>query len=144
MPPPAGGSADYVDVFELHLDTPDDHTAEQWFRAALDGAAPGVVGFVRLVHAHVLRFRQSDDPRSILGWDTVSSTAEALHLTTDGPLLHADLVARRTSDRTASVTTSLTYRGRGARLLWVVVGPLHRRMAPYLLRRAAARLVPTA
>ncbi len=131
---------DYADTFELRLTHPDDHTVEEWVRAALENAAPGVRGLIRFVHARVARFSLSHEPHSVLGWETVSSTRDAFHIETRGPLLGAEIVARRTSDVTASITTFLYYRRRSTGLLWLVIGPLHRRIAPYLLARAATHL----
>jgi hypothetical protein len=38
------------------------------------------------------------------------------------------------------VTTNLHYVRPIARLLWAVVGPIHRRVLPYLLKRAVSSL----
>ncbi len=129
-----------ADAFELRLTHPDDHTAEEWVRVALESAAPGVRGLIRFVHGRVARFSLSNEPRSVQGWETVSSTADAFHIKTRGPALRAEIVARRTSATTASITTFLFYRRRSTRLLWLLIGPLHRRIVPYLLARAAAHL----
>ena len=134
---------DYADSYELRLARPDSHTAEEWMRTAIGQAHPAVRGLVRFVHGRVARFRLTDEPYSALGWETVSTVPDAFHIETRGPLLRAEIVARRTSDRTAVATTFLFYRHPLARLLWVVIGPLHRRIAPYLLVRAAAHLTRT-
>ena len=138
--PAATGEPDYSDAYEVRLAQPDGHTAEEWVRAALDHS-PRVQQLIRFVHARVLRFEVSTEPGSLLGWRTLSSTPESFHITTGGPLLRAEIVARRRSATAATLTTSLFYRSRHAALLWAVVGPLHRRVAPYLLRRAAAHLI---
>lgn len=130
----------YADSFELRLTQPDGHTAEQWARAALEHAPPRIRGLIRFVHGRIARFSLSDRPDSVLGWERVSSTRDAFHIATQGPGLRAEIVARRTSDTTATVTTFLFYRRRRTRLLWVVIGPLHRRIVPVLLKRAAAHL----
>ena len=131
---------DYADTFELRLSQPDTHSAEEWVRAALEQSAPAVRGVIRFVHGRVAGFALSDEPDSILGWRTVSSTRDVLHIATSGPALRADIVARRASDTTATVSTFLFYKRPRTRLLWLVIGPLHRRVAPYLLLRAAAHL----
>lgn len=131
---------DYADTFELQLAAPDHHTAEEWVRAALERAGPGIRGLIRFVHGRVARFSLSDDPRSVLGWEPVSSTPDAFHIETRGPALRAEIVARRSCPTTATLTTFLYYRRRRTRLLWLVIGPLHRRIAPYLLARAASDL----
>ena len=73
----------------------------------------------------------------------MSSTRDAFHMQTRGPALRAEIVLRRGSDTTATVTTFLFHGRRSARLLWLVVGPLHRRIAPNLLARAADHVTRT-
>ena len=138
--PLVDGGFDYADSFEVRLARPDTHPAEQWARACVAQAAPAVRGLIRFVHGRVAGFALDDDPDAVLGWQTVSSSPDAHHLRAAGPVLRAEIVARRTSDRTATMTTFLFYRRRRTRLLWLLVGPLHRAIAPYLLRRAAAHL----
>ena len=138
-----GRRCSYADAFEVRLDQPDGHTAEQWMRAALEQAAPAVRRVIRFVHGRVAGFGLSPEPDSLLGWHTLTSTRDVLHLATQGPGLRAEIVARRRSLTTATVSTFLFYEGRRAALLWRVIGPLHRRIAPYLLRRAAAHLTRT-
>ena len=128
---------DYADAFELRLDQPDTHTAEEWVRAGLDGSGSAVRATIRFVHARVARFALRED--GILGWEVVASTPDVLHLRTEGPLLRAEIVARRTSPTTATASTFLHYKHRVTPLLWRGIGPVHRRVAPLLLRRAAAR-----
>ena len=130
----------YADSFELRLVEPDDHSAEEWMRTAVDHAAPWVLAVIRFVHARFLRFSLSTEANSVLGWDTVSSAADAFHIETKGPAFRAEIVLRRRSGTTASVTTFLFHDRRTTALLWLVVGPLHRRIAPYLMARAAEQL----
>src|SRR4051794_37960059 len=104
-------SYDYADSFELRLEQPDAHTAEEWVRAGLE-QSEATLALIRFVHARVLRFELYAD--GILGWQLVSSTAEAVHLRTGGPLLRAEIVARRTSDTTATFSTFLYYQPRHA------------------------------
>jgi hypothetical protein len=99
-----------------------------------------VRALIRFVHAHVIRFELSAGPDAILGWRVALSEPDVLHLRTAGPLLRADIVARRTSPTTAALATFLQYEHAAAPVLWRVIGPLHRTIAPYLLRRAAASL----
>lgn len=131
---------DYADAFELRLADPDSHTAEEWLRTAIEQAAPGVRATVRFVHRRVAGFSLSTEPHSILGWDIVSSSRDAIHIATRGPSLRAEIVMRRTSDTTATVSTFLFYGRNRMRLMWLVIGPLHRRVVPYLLARAAAHM----
>lgn len=136
----AGERPDYADTFELTLEQPDGHSAEQWMRAALEQTAPGIRRLIRFVHARVIRFSSSTEPGSLLGWRTLLSSRDVLHIVTGGPVLRAQIVARRGSETTATISTFLFYERRSAPAIWLLVGPLHRRIAPYLLRRAAAHL----
>ena len=135
---------DYADAFEVRLAQPDQHTAEEWVRTALDESAPWVLAIIRFVHGRIARFSLSSEPHSVLGWETVSSASDAFHIETRGPALRAAIVLRRTSDTTATVTTFLFYARRSTRLLWLLIGPLHRRIAPYLMARAAEQLTTRA
>ena len=137
-----GAGYDYADSVEVRLDRPDAHTAEQWARACLDSSPAAVVGLIRLVHGRVARFALGpDDGEHLMGWRIAVSTQDVLHLRASGPLLRAHIVARRTTPTTSRMTTFLQYERPAARWLWVVIGPLHRAIAPLLMRRAAAALV---
>ena len=139
-PEPLVAEYDYADAFELLLDRPDTHTAEEWVRQGLEGSPAPVRGLIRFVHARVIRFALQDGPGTVLGWHVVRSERDVFHLHTEGPLLRADIVARRTSPTTVGFGTFLSYRHAAAPVLWRVIGPLHRAIAPYLLRRAASSL----
>ena len=132
---------DYADSFALLMSEPDDHTAEEWVRAGLE--QPLLRRLIVLVHRHVLRFALGPaDEQHILGWRIAVSEPDVVMLQTGGPLLRAVIVARRTSPTSAVASTFVFYERSGTRLLWLLVGPLHRRVAPYLLRRADRTLHP--
>lgn len=133
---------DYADSFEVRLDQPDSHPAEVWARTALEESPRAVRWLILFVHARVVRFQLGPRPDvdHILGWRILASEPAALQIEARGPLLRAVIVARRTSATTAVATTFLFYERPLTRLLWRVVGPLHRRISPYLLGRAAASL----
>jgi hypothetical protein len=137
---PRVGEHDYADAFELVLDGPDPHTAEEWVRQGLEGSPAPVRGLIRFVHARLIRFELRDGPGTVLGWQVVLSEPDLFHLHAEGPLLRADLVARRTSPSTVVLGTFVSYRHARAPMLWRAIGPLHRAIAPYLLRRAATSL----
>ena len=60
---------DYADTFEVLLDQPDDHPAEQWLRAALEQSSGPVRHLIPLVHRNIVRFNLDlDDPDNLLGW----------------------------------------------------------------------------
>ncbi|ETB26582.1 hypothetical protein O977_23405, partial [Mycobacterium avium subsp. paratuberculosis 10-5975] len=66
------------------------------------------------------------------------SARDEVVLAARGPLMDARLTLRREDGRRAVLTTRLHYRHKlAARAVWALVGPLHRIVAPRLMRRAA-------
>jgi hypothetical protein len=131
---------DYADAFEIQLPTGDDRSPEQLFRATVDNAS-SVMRWVPMVHRHVLQFRLGprSSPDHIFGWRIVTSDPDVVHLEAAGPLMRGVIVGRRTAS-TAVLTTFVFYVSRArARVVWAIIGPLHRRIAPNLLERAANR-----
>lgn len=148
LAPQLDASADYADAFEILIGEDDSRTAEQTFRDGL-GAEPGAIGHLVLwTHRHVLRFRLGPFTSSdhVIGWKVVHSDPDQLVLTTDGSLMRGQLVLRRRADRHAVLTTQLFYRRHAtARMVWAVVGPVHRALAPRLIEHSARRAsAPTA
>ena len=138
-------AADYVDVFEVPIAVGDARTAEQAFRDGL-GDKPGAGGrLVLWIHRNVLRLRLGP-PRSaghLIGWQIVRSDPDELVLATRGPLMRGELTLRRQDGRRAALTTRLHYRRRiAARAVWALIGPLHRVVAPRLMRRSARGALP--
>jgi uncharacterized protein DUF2867 len=133
-------AADYVDVFEVPIRPADPRSAEQTFRDVL-GRSPGALGAVVLwVHRHVLGFRlgPATSPGHLIGWSIVRSDADEVVLAANGPLMHGELDLRLQDGRRAVLTTRLHYRHRiAARAVWIVIGPVHRVIAPQLMKRAA-------
>jgi hypothetical protein len=131
----------YFDAFEVRVDTPDVRTAEEWARGALEQAPTALRWVVLIAHRGVLRFRLGalGSPDHVLGWAIRRSQPDEIELTADGPLMRGVIVGRRTSP-TATQIESLLYfhRQRTAHVIWALVGPIHRRIAPVLLRRAAS------
>lgn len=130
---------DYADAFEIDLPEAETSAPEQLFRAAL-GNASWTLRWVPFVHRHVLRLHLG--PRSsrdhLLGWEIIRSDADVVHLEAAGPLIRGIIVGRRVSPATLVFTTFVSYTSRtAARVVWAITGPLHRRIAPYLLERGA-------
>jgi hypothetical protein len=140
--PQLDASADYADAFEVRIGEDNSRTAEQAFRDAL-GVEPGAIGrLVLWIHRHVLRFRLGPFTSSdhVIGWKIVHSDPDQFVLTTDGSLMRGQLVLRRQADRHAVLTTQLFYRRRAtARMVWAVIGPVHRALAPRLMEHSARR-----
>jgi hypothetical protein len=129
-------------VFEVPVRQDDSRTGEQAFRDGL-GDKPGAGGgFVLWIHRHILRFRLGPyaSPEHIIGWSITHSDPDEIVLVADGPLMRGQLRLRREDGRRAVLTTRLHYRHKvAARAVWAVVGPLHRVIAPELMKRTARR-----
>jgi Protein of unknown function (DUF2867) len=146
--PDLDASADYADAFEIRIGEDDSRTAEQAFRDGLD-AEPGAGGrLVLWTHRHVLRFRLGPFTSSdhVIGWKIVHSDPDQFVLTANGSLMRGQLALRRQADRHAVLTTQLFYRHRAAaRIVWAVIGPVHRAIAPRLIEHCVRRTAaPTA
>ena len=141
-PAPDGSEEfDYADAFEIRLPSGDERTAEEWMRCGLEDAPLPLRWTILVAHRFVLRFDLAplSAPGNIMGWRIVTSVPDLTHLQAISPLLRGDLVARRDDPGRVTLSTYLSFNRPGtARLVWMVVGPLHRRIAPYLLERSAA------
>ena len=132
---------DYADAFEIRVREPDGRTAEEFTRFALEQAARPVRWTVLLAHRHLLRLRLGprSSPHHIIGWKIVTSEPDVLQLEAESPLLgRGVIVARRPEPTRAVVTTYVFFARPAARAIWLVTGPVHRRVARHLLERAAA------
>jgi len=139
---PTGDRFDYADSFEIRLPGPDHRRPEEWMRRGLEEAPRPLRWTILAAHRFVLRFHLAPLSATdhVLGWRVVTSTPEQVHLQASGPLMVGDLVGRRDSPEQMELSTYLSFkRPLSARLIWSGVGVLHRRIAPYLLERAAAR-----
>jgi hypothetical protein len=136
-----GGIAyDYADAFEIGLSEGETRSPEQLFRDAIANTS-WVRRWVPVVHHHLLRFRLGPHSSAdhILGWRIAGSDVEAIRLEAAGPLIRGTIVGQRTSQSSVIFTTFVSYASRTpARIVWAVVGPLHRRVAPYLMERGVA------
>ena len=132
----------YADSYEITLSAPDDHTMEEWARCSIEEAPLAVRETIANAWRHVLRFQlgPTPSPDNVLGFPIVSSEPNLIHLEARSPLMRGVIVGRRIEPTRIQLTTLLFYERPGpARLVWVTVGPLHRRLVPSLLTAAAER-----
>ncbi len=133
---------DYADALEIRLPEPDPRSAEEFVWFALQHAPRALIWTVRIVHRHLLRLRLGprSSPDDLLGWRIMASQPDAMHLEAVSPLLGRGVIVGRRPDPTrVEITTYVFYaRPAPASALWRIAGPSHRRIAPYLLERAAA------
>jgi hypothetical protein len=137
---------DYADAFEIRVGERDTRSAEQFARCALEQAPWPVRWTVRIVQGQLLRLRLSrgTSPDHLFGWKIRTSQPDMIHLEAVSPLLgRGVLVGRRPDPTSVVITTYLFYaRPAPARVAWKIAGPLHRRVARYLLEHAAATANP--
>ncbi|QVQ54506.1 hypothetical protein J4H86_13055 [Spiractinospora alimapuensis] len=125
-------SYDYVDAFEVHLPVQDATPPKEWVLRGLDGVPPFVARAASLLGI-------GDSPDDELGgWTLVESSADVVHLSQALPLLRVNLVGRRVSPYRRSMTTIVDYDRPAARLIWAVIGIVHRRAARRVITTAVA------
>ena len=133
-------SYDYADSFEIRVPESDERSTEQFVRSAIEDAPRPLRELVWLVHRHVLRLRLG--PRSsashVLGWRIKTSEHDVFRLEATSPLFGRGVIIGRRPDPTRAVMTTYVFHSRPTlgRAIWSIVGPLHRRVAPYLMERA--------
>ena len=133
---------DYVDTFEAPILGGDLRTAEQAFRDALADKPGAGEKVVLWIHSHLLQFRLGpySSPEHVIGWNIVRSDRDEIVLAADGPLIRGQLRLHREDGTRAVLTTRLRYHHKiAANAVWLVVGPLHRILAPQLIQRSARR-----
>ena len=134
---------DYADAFEIRLHESDPRSAEEFVRCALEAAARPVQAMVWIVHRYLLKLRLGprSSPGHLLGWKILTSKPDVTHVEAVSPLLGRGVIVGRRVDPTCVVITTYVFYTRPpalARVVWKIAGPLHRRIAPYLLEHAAA------
>lgn len=135
-----GDRYDYADAFEVAVHPSDSRSSEQFARAGLEGMPRLLRSVVRFAQRRVLglRLAPASSPDHVLGWRIVTASDDVVHLESSSPLLRRAVIAgRRPAPDTATISTFVFYARPAGRLLWAVVGPVHRRVAPYLMARAA-------
>ncbi|KUI23438.1 hypothetical protein AU193_01430 [Mycobacterium sp. GA-1285] len=135
------GGYDYADAFEVEVAESDSRVAEQFMRDALERSAPALRSLVLLVHRHVLRFRLGPlaAPDHVLGWRILTSEPDVVQLEAQGPIGRGVLVLRRVTPARGVLSTFVFFRHPVAPVIWTIVGPAHRRVAPYLMERTVSR-----
>jgi hypothetical protein len=137
----AGHEPEYLDASEAKLPGPNTRSAEEWSRVLFEEAPRPIPWCLAAGWRAVLGLRLGPrrSPDHVLGWRITSNEPDMIRLGLQSPLMTAELVLR-SSVTTVVVTTNLDYVRPIARLLWAVVGPIHRRVLPYLLKRAVSSL----
>ena len=120
---------DYADAFAVGLPAPDSTPPATWLGTGLSQVPP-VVDWV----AARLGFSSMTPSDPLDGWDVRSSSPDLVHLVVDLPLLHVDFIGRNAGPARRMLTTLVSFRRPLlARLVWLVVGPAHRRTVRWVL-----------
>lgn len=129
---------DYADAFTLTTGL--SATPEGWARAMF-GDTPDLAA--RLIWRGFLglRLSQGAAPDTVAGWRIAERGQDWIRLEADSWFLNGNLVVRA-DGAGVSLGTFLHYRRPFGGLVWPPLSALHRRLAPGLLRDAAARPRP--
>jgi hypothetical protein len=135
LPDPA-----YKDAFAIDLASAAP-SAEGWARSVFEGAPVAVRWFMVVGWRFGLGLRLGPrTPEYVLGWRITGRDANSLTLEQKSWLLTAQLVCW-TGNQGSMQATFVRYDSPAARWLWPTASLLHRRIVPYLLRRAASTTV---
>jgi hypothetical protein len=127
---------DYADAYAVDLPISDAAPPETWLSAALSQLPPVVVWITTRLGFSGATANPLD------GWQIRANGPDVLHLVAELPIAYVDFVGRNASPTYRTLTTLLTYRRPWlGRLVWWLVGPVHRRTARWILA-TSLRTVP--
>lgn len=126
----------YADVHEAASGSTR-RSPDQWARRVFEDAPPPTRWFLLTGWrwALGLRLAPRPSPAHVLGWAILARTDRALVIETRSPVLAAQQVFW-VGDACLRQATFVRYENRVGALLWPPVSVIHRRVVPYLLRRA--------
>lgn len=127
---------DYADQFTLSTDV--DATPEQWARAMF-GDVPSVAELLIWRGLLGLRLSRGRSPATVAGWQIGERGEDWIRLEAASWFLTGNLLVQ-TADGRVSLGTFLHYDRRLGHGVWPPLSAIHRRLAPGLLRDAAARI----
>ncbi|MEC4020441.1 DUF2867 domain-containing protein [Streptomyces sp. H27-D2] len=127
---------DYADVFTLCTDVDADTTPEQWARAMF-GDVPSVAEQLIWRGLLGLRLSRGRSPDTVAGWQIAERGEDWIRLEAASWFLTGNLLVQATDGR-VSLGTFLRYDRRLGHAVWPPLSAVHRRLAPGLLRDAAA------
>ncbi|MFF9571328.1 hypothetical protein [Streptomyces sp. NPDC014685] len=127
---------DYADRFTLATDA--SATPEQWARAMF-GDVPGFAQQVIWRGLLGLRLSRGRSPDTVAGWRVTGRGEDWIRLEAASWFLSGNLVVRAAGGK-VSLGTFLYYARRPGHRVWPPLSAVHRRLAPGLLRDAAAAI----
>jgi hypothetical protein len=127
---------DYADAFTLSMDT--DATPEQWARAMFGDVPTAAERFIWRGLLGI-RLNRGRSPDTVAGWRIAGRSEDWIRLEAASWFLTGNLLVQ-VADGQVSLGTFLRYDRRLGHLVWPPLSAVHRRLAPGLLRDAAAHL----
>jgi hypothetical protein len=133
-------TADFACAYDAHIGPSDNRTAEEWARAAWEGA-PAPLRWFMLVGWRVvlgLRLGPRPSPEHILGWRITTRAPDLVVCELESRMLRASNTFERIDERLVW-STFVTYTRPIAHVIWPPVSLLHRPLVRLALRHAASR-----
>jgi hypothetical protein len=132
-------SRDYAAAWAAEVTDGEGCSAERWARATFEDAPHALRAFIVAGWTSFLGLRLGprDSPDHVLGWRIVTDAPELIILESQFRFGTAHNLVR-VDDSRVLLATFVRYEKRGGRTAWSVAAPLHHRIVPYLLGRAAS------
>jgi hypothetical protein len=130
---------DYVDLFVATLRDASATSAEEWARAAMEGASPAG-RFLAWRTLLSLRLESEKSPGYIAGWRIVDRAEHWISVEAKSWFMSANIVFSVDADR-VNFATFVRYDVRlVAAMIWPAVSVIHRAVAPDFLRAGVRRI----
>ncbi|MFC4337030.1 hypothetical protein [Salininema proteolyticum] len=129
---------DYADAFTLTADGTSRWTAEQWARAAFGDRPSWQAAFIFRVQLK-LRLHWRASPDHVSGARIAEKTDEWIRLEASGPILEDQMIFH-VNDQEASLAVFMRYLTPKGERTWTRLSPVHRSLAPGLLRDTYEKL----
>jgi hypothetical protein len=129
----------YAAAWEVTIADGDARSAEQWARATFEDGPQALRAFIVAGWTGGLGFRLGPrpSPDHVLGWRIVTAAPDLIILSVQSALLGAAHIVLQVESSRVVLASFVRYEKRMARPIWSAVQPVHHRIVPYLLGRAA-------
>jgi hypothetical protein len=131
----------YAAAWEVAIADRDARSAEQWARATFEHAPRALRAFIVAgwTVGLGLRLGPRPSPDHVLGWKSVTAAPDLIILSVQSGLLGTAHIVFQVEGSRVVLASFVRYEKRWARPIWSAVQPVHHRIVPYLLGRAASR-----
>jgi hypothetical protein len=135
-------SPDYAAAWVAGVSDSQARSAEWWARATFEDAPRALRAFIVAgwTTSLGLRLGPRDSPDHVLGWKIVTDAADLIILESQFRFGTAQNLLQVDGSRVL-LATFVRYEKRGGRAVWSLAAPLHHRIVPDLLGRAATGVV---